>query len=196
MRTVTMITMMLLLITALGVSASAATWRILTTEVEVKAPVEKAWNAWTTPAGVKTFFAPDCYIEPRVDGAYDIFFTPDATPGERGAEDIRILSFEPLRRFAFTWNAPPRIPDIRRQRTMVILEFQPVDTGQTRVRFTQTGWGEGPSWDQAYEYFDHAWNQIVLPRFRYAMEVGPVDWKKVPDLKPVARTLKVILKES
>jgi hypothetical protein len=60
----------------------------------------------------------------------------------------------------------------------VIIEFQPVDTGQTRVRFTQIGWGQGPSWDQAYEYFDHAWNQVVLPRFRYAMEVGQLIERK------------------
>jgi hypothetical protein len=31
----------------------------------------------------------------------------------------------------------------------------------------------------------------VLPRFRYAMEVGAVDWEKRPKLPPVASTLKV-----
>jgi hypothetical protein len=53
------------------------------------------------------------------------------------------------------------------------------------------GWGEGVSWDEAYEYFDHAWNEVVLPRFRYAMEVGAVDWKNRPKLPPVAPTLKI-----
>jgi hypothetical protein len=31
----------------------------------------------------------------------------------------------------------------------------------------------------------------VLPRFRYAMEVGAVDWTNPPKLSPVAPTLKV-----
>jgi hypothetical protein len=30
-----------------------------------------------------------------------------------------------------------------------------------------------------------------LPRFRYAMEVGPVNWEKRPKLPPIAPTLKV-----
>jgi uncharacterized protein YndB with AHSA1/START domain len=183
---------LVILFAGLAIQTSAGT-RVLTTEIEVKAPVEKAWSAWTTPEGIKTFFAPGCNIEPRVDGAYDILFYPDGKPGERGAEGMRVLSFEPMRRFAFTWNAPPFLPDIRRQRTMVIVELEPNGAGRTRVRFTQMGWGDGPNWDKAYEYFDHAWNAIVLPRFRYAMEVGPIDWNKIPELQPVAPTIKLRL---
>jgi len=43
----------------------------------------------------------------------------------------------------------------------------------------------------ANEYFDHAWNEFVLPRFRYAMEVGAVNWEKTPKVPPIASTLKV-----
>jgi uncharacterized protein YndB with AHSA1/START domain len=169
---------------------AGASIRILTTEFEVNAPIEKVWDAWTTADGIKTFFAPDCKVELRVDGAYEMYFSPEAKPGERGGEGMRILGLEPMRRFAFTWSAPPTIPDIRGQRTMVILEFEKKDARRTLVRFTHLGWGEGPSWDKTYEYFDHAWNEVVLPRFRYAMEVGPVNWENRPKLPPVASTLK------
>ena len=96
-----------------------------------------------------------------------------------------------MRRFAFTWGAPPTIPYVRAQRTMVILEFEKKDTHRTIVRLTHLGWGDGASWDEAYEYFDHAWNEIVLPRFRHAMEVGAVNWEKTPKLPPIAQTLEV-----
>jgi uncharacterized protein YndB with AHSA1/START domain len=185
----------LLLMAGAAAQAGAAT-RVLTTELMVQAPAEKAWRAWTTAKGVKSFFAPGCNVELRVDGLYEILFAPEAQPGERGAEGQRVLGFEPMRRFAFTWNAPSTIPDIRAQRTVVVLEFEPVGAGRTRVRFTHLGWGEGESWDQAYNYFDRAWNEVVLPRFRYAMEVGPIDWKKIPQLEPVAPTLKVNLTAS
>lgn len=33
-------------------------------------------------------------------------------------------------------------------------------------------------------------NEVVLPNFRYAMVVGPVNWEKRPTLPPVARTRK------
>jgi len=183
-------TMLLLLITMLTMPAGASI-RMLTTEFEVNAPIEKVWDAWTTPDGIKTFFAPACKVELRVYGAYEIYLSPEAKPGERGGEGMRILGLEPMRRFAFTWTAPPTIPDIRGQRTMVILEFEKKDARRTLVRFTQLGWGEGASWDEAYEYFDHAWNEVVLPRFRYAMEVGAINWEKTPKVPPLASTLKV-----
>jgi uncharacterized protein YndB with AHSA1/START domain len=182
----------MLLVALLTVSTSAST-RVLTAEFEVNAPIEKVWNAWTTPEGVKTFFAPDCNIEPRLGGSYEILFHADAKAGERGAEGTRILDMEPARRFVFTWNEPPTIPEIHDQQTIVVLEFHPVNANRTRVRFTQMGWGEGASWDQAYDYFDHGWNEAVLTRFRYAMEVGPIDWKNQPKLPPVAETLKANL---
>ena len=182
-------TLLLLLTAMLPLSASASD-RMLTTEFEVNAPIEKVWNAWTTPDGIKTFLAPDCKVDLRVDSSYEIYFIPNARPGERGSEGMRILDLEPMRRFAFTWSAPPTIPDIRAQRTMVILEFEKKNANHTLVRFAHLGWGEGASWDQAYEYFDHAWNAIVLPRFRYAMEVGAINWEKTPKLPPVTPTLK------
>jgi len=183
-------TMFLLLMTMLTVPARASN-RMLATEFEVNAPIEKVWDAWTTPEGIKTFFAPDCKVELRVDGAYEMYFLPDARPGERGGEGMRILGLEPMRRLAFTWGAPPTNAYVRGQRTMVILEFEKKDARRTLVRFIHLGWGEGASWDEAYEYFDHAWNEFVLPRFRYAMEVGAVNWEKTPKVPPIASTLKV-----
>lgn len=194
MRNAKMFFVLTLLALAVLATAASAGTRILTVELDLNVPLDKAWKGWTTPEGVKTFFAPGCNIEGRVDGAYEILFFPSAKPGQRGAEGMRVLALEPMRRFAFTWNAPPNLPDIRQQRTMVIVEFEPLGADRTRVRFTQMGWGEGRSWDQAYEYFNQAWNEVVLPRFRHAMEVGPIDWSKAPALKPVAKTLKVELK--
>jgi uncharacterized protein YndB with AHSA1/START domain len=182
----------LLFILVHSLSAYAAV-RVLQAAFEVNAPTEKAWSAWATPEGVKTFFAPGCNIEPKVDRAYDIYLDPTARPGSRGAEGMRIVSYEPNRRIAFTWNAPATIPEIRGQRTLVVLEFKPAGANRTQVRFTEMGWGEGEQWDKAYDYFDHAWNGIVLPRFKHAMDIGPIDWKNIPDLKPVVPSMKATL---
>ena len=51
-----------------------------------------------------------------------------------------------MKRFAFTWNAPPSIAASRGKRTVVVLDFTPAGRGATRLRFTQLGWGEGPDW--------------------------------------------------
>jgi uncharacterized protein YndB with AHSA1/START domain len=177
---------------ALGATAEAGE-RILRTEIVVDGPVEQVWRAWATEEGVRTFFAPGSRIEPRVDGAYEILFFPEAPPGRRGAEGARLLVLEPPTRIAFTWDAPPHLPRIRGQRTIVYVDLARMDERRTRLRFTHLGWGRGADWDQAYEYFDHAWSAVVLPRLRERFARGPIDWARVPKLAPVARTLKAEL---
>jgi uncharacterized protein YndB with AHSA1/START domain len=167
--------------------------RVLRTELTVDAPIDDVWRAWTTEEGVRTFFAPAGRIEPRVDGAYDIYFFPERPAGQRGAEGMRILAFEPPRRLVFTWNAPPDIPAVRAQRTTVEIALEPAGPARTKLRFTHAGWGEGPDWDKAYGYFDQAWNAVVLPRLVHRFARGPVDWARRPDLRPVTDTLRVAL---
>jgi uncharacterized protein YndB with AHSA1/START domain len=159
------------------------------------APVEAVWRAWTTDAGIRSFFARGSHIDLRVDGAYEVFFDPSEPAGKRGADDMRILALEPARRLAFTWNAPMDQPFARSQRTVVTLEMEPAGQGRTRLRFTHGGWGEGADWDRAFAYFDRAWGAFVLPNLRHSLANGPIDWAKRPTLPPVADTLAVELVE-
>jgi uncharacterized protein YndB with AHSA1/START domain len=172
---------------------AAAGDRVLRGEVMLEAGVGDVWNAWTTEDGIRTFFAPDAHIDLRVDGAYEIFFNPSAPPGQRGADGARILVLEPRKRLAFTWNAPTDQPEVRKQRTVVTLEFSEAGEGRTRLRMTHWGWGEGPEWDRAYEYFDRAWSHSVLPRLKRRFEKGPIDLSERPELAAVAPTLKLDL---
>jgi uncharacterized protein YndB with AHSA1/START domain len=164
--------------------------RILRAEVEVAASREEVWSAWTTEAGIRTFLARGAHIEPRVDGAYEIFFDPNAPAGQRGGDGLRILVYEPPRRLAFTWNAPPAQPVVRAQRTVVTLDLVEQGAGRTRLRLTHSGWGEGAEWDAAYAYFDKAWGGFVLPSLVQRFAHGPIDWEHPPALEPLAATLR------
>jgi uncharacterized protein YndB with AHSA1/START domain len=150
-------------------------------EVIVSAEAEAVWEAWTTPDGITSFFAPACNVALEVDGRYEILFAPHAQPGSRGSEDARILALQPLKMLSFTWNAPPHLREVRQQRTHVVVRLHPLSDGQTRVTLVHDGWGEGGEWDQAYEYFVRAWNEVVLPRLRFRFSVGPIDWQNPPD---------------
>ena len=66
------------------------TERVIRADITVKAGVEEVWEAWTTAAGVKTFFAPDCNVVLQVDGPYEMLFNPEAEPGKRGGEGVYI----------------------------------------------------------------------------------------------------------
>ncbi|MFH1312320.1 MAG: SRPBCC domain-containing protein [Candidatus Eisenbacteria bacterium] len=154
--------------------------RVIQDEVVVEAGLDAVWDAWTTSEGIKSFFAPACSIDLRVDGAYEMLFDPGAEPGSRGGEGVRILAIEPKTMLSFTWNAPPHLANVRKQWTHVVIRLEAAGAGRTRVRMIHDGWGEGEEWDQAFEYFTRAWKQMVLPRLRYRFSTGPVDWENPP----------------
>jgi uncharacterized protein YndB with AHSA1/START domain len=169
----------LLLATLALVSSGAvrAEERALHKEVLVKAPVADVWNAWTTTEGIKTFFAPDAKVDARPDGPFEIYINPYAEPGMKGADGMRFLAVQPQKMLSYTWNAPPSLPEARRQRTVVIVRFEPAADNQTRVSLTHLGWGDGGEWDKAYAYFDHAWGN-VLGNLQKRFAEGPIDWSE------------------
>jgi len=150
--------------------------RAIDKQVDVPATADEVWSAWTTREGIRSFFAPDASIDPRVGGAFQIHFDPGAPEGSRGADDMRFLALQPKRMLTFDWNAPPTLPEARTQRTFVIVRLVPLTERSTRVTLHHTGWGEGGDWDKAYGYFDRAWGN-VLANLRRRFEHGPLDWK-------------------
>jgi uncharacterized protein YndB with AHSA1/START domain len=160
-----------------GVTATAPRdERAIRKEALVRAPVADVWNAWTTSAGIQSFFAPEAKVEPRPEGAFRLHFNPYAPPGSKGADDMRFLALQKERLVSFTWNAPPHLPDARLQRTVVIVRMEPAGERETRVRLTHLGWGDGGEWDKAYDYFDRAWGN-VLANLQKRFNEGPIDWK-------------------
>lgn len=154
--------------------------RVITAHIDVPGSLDEVWEAWTTEAGARTFFAPACRIDLRPDGAYAMLFDLDAQPGKQGGEGVRLLAIQPKAMLSLTWNAPPELPLVRGQRTHVTVRFIALEPHQTRVTLRHEGWGQGGEWDRAYGYFERAWRQVVLPRLRYRFVHGPIDWEHCP----------------
>jgi uncharacterized protein YndB with AHSA1/START domain len=157
------------------VDASAAPERMIEKQVTVPAPIEDVWNAWTTTEGIKSFFAPDARVEARVGGPFEVYMNPYAPAGLKGADDMRFLAVQKPSMVSFTWNAPPSQPEIRAQRTVVIVRLKPVSEKETEVTIHHVGWGEGEKWDATYAYFDKAWGN-VLANLQKRFREGPVDF--------------------
>ena len=166
----------------LGLCMTAvAAERAIDKEVLVDATVDQVWEAWTTKAGITSFFAPDADIDARVGGAFHLFINPYAAPGMKGADTMRYLALQPKTMLSFDWNAPPSLPNVRGQHTVVILRFSP-EGAKTRLMLHQVGWGSpdganGKEWDAAYKYFDGAWSNVLANlQKRFAAGGQPVDW--------------------
>lgn len=152
--------------------------------IDINAPVDKVWNQWTTSEGIHNFFAPASKLDLKPLGSFDIYFTPDAPAGRRGAEGNLILAIQENEMLTFTWDAPNDWPEIRKQRTFVTLRFKSLSSSKTRLTFTQTGWGTSGEWNEVYRYFETAWSKVVLPNLKYSLEVGPLDWRDFPKRLP------------
>ncbi|MCC7216069.1 MAG: SRPBCC domain-containing protein [Burkholderiales bacterium] len=163
---------------ATGVGAAE---RAIVKEVVVAATPQQVWDAWTTRAGITSFFAPDARVEAKVGGAFHVYIDPLAEPGLKGADDMRFMALQPPKMLSFDWNAPPSLPEVRKQRTFVVVRIEPVADARTRVTLTHTGWGDGGEWDKAHAYFDRAWGN-VLANLGKRFETGPVDWTEWLDM--------------
>ena len=160
---------------AAALTPAQAAERAIDKSVEIAATLDQAWDAWTTRAGIASFFAPDAVIDARVGGAFSIHIDPGAPAGSRGADDMRFMALQPKKMISFDWNAPPHLPEARAQRTFVVVRFEPLGERSTRVSLHHTGWGDGGEWDKAYAYFDRAWGG-VLANLKKRFDQGPQDW--------------------
>jgi peptidyl-tRNA hydrolase, PTH1 family len=144
----------------------------------VPAGIETVWDLWTTPEGVKQFFAPAVGEFGADPGdPYEILFNPSADEGARGNEGGALITVDPPKRLAFTWTAPPEIPELRDagERTRVSLQFKRKGADATLVTLTQTGFGESEAWDQNLAYFEEAW-KTVLQRLDGVCAGKVMDW--------------------
>ncbi len=141
-------------------------------EIDLDASVPEVWKAWTTEEGLRSFLAPACKIEIKPDGPFEIFFFPDNPPGKRGADGQRVMAVEHEKMLSFTWNFPEDLPEIREQRTIVILKFLPRGTG-SKLKLIQAGWGDGADWQEGRKYFEYAWGKVVFSRLKEALDKHP-----------------------
>jgi uncharacterized protein YndB with AHSA1/START domain len=156
--------------------------KVIVCQVDVPAPLADVWRAWTTEEGAQSFFAPKCRIDLKAGGAYEMLFDLGAAQGDQGGEGMVLLAIQPMRMLAFTWNAPPHLPEVRGQMTHVVVRLSEIESGETRVVLHHDGWGDGGEWDDAYQYFSRVWPNVVLRRLRHRFQNGPIDWSNPPSL--------------
>ncbi len=163
--------------------------RALTFTTDINAPVDTVWSRWTTPAGIKRFFAVSSRVELQTLGYLEILFNPSAPEGQRGAENNRVLAWQQNKMLSFTWDAPPNFPNIRKQRTVIIVRFNELPGKRTNVTLTQIGFGSDKDWDDVYNYFGHAWAEYVLPNLKYSCETPGSNLSNIPKGLPAAKKL-------
>lgn len=131
-------------------------------EVKVGAPVEDVWHAWTDEDEITGWFSPEANIEPRLGGAYELFFDPQ-DHDHMSTKGCVITEFEPVNRLGFDWKGPDQFADLMNDPdalTRVKVEFREYEGG-TRVSLEHGGWGDGEGWADAREWHRRAWEGVL-----------------------------------
>ena len=108
-------------------------------------------------------------VEPRVGGAYELFWNPDESrPDHDSTIGCRVLSIDRPRLLAFSWRGSDEVADVMNvegaPQTSVTVQLLPRPSG-TRLVVVHEGWGEGDGWARARAWFDRAWSG-ALERLR------------------------------
>lgn len=138
------------------------TTRVIHEQITLNAPPEKVYQLWTTEQGLISFFAPECKIEIKPLGAFEMYFLLNNKYGDKGSEGCKVLSFVPNRMLSFTWNAPPHLPLARKElSTVVVIFFHDAGNNKTNLELFNHGYPEGGEFDLALEYFKKAWVNVL-----------------------------------
>lgn len=135
--------------------------RALTKTITIDAPRPDVYRAWTDAEAFKAAYAPEsealtAHIDPAIGGRYEWLFD-----GETGSNGCKVLCYLPGDLIAFTWDAPPNL-ETRGTKTWVVVRLTDAENGSTKVTLTHAGFGTGDEWDATRDYFDRAWDHVLM----------------------------------
>jgi len=134
-------------------------------ELKFEEPLTKTpevlWQEWTDPRKITDWFSPEANIEPRLGGAYELFFDP-SNHDSMSTKGCRITEFRPFSRLAFQWKGPDQYAHFMNDppQTSVEVTLTPKGHG-TELIIRHTGWKQSPEWMEAKEWHDKAWRGVL-----------------------------------
>lgn len=152
-----------------GSAHPAATTVPVSHERIIELPRAEVWKLFATGEGWKKFFGVEMRIELRPGGKFEALFGADAPAGKKGSEGCTVLSFVPEQMLSYTWNAPPKFAHARARFTWVVVHFDDLAPGRTRVRLDHLGFAEQAAdnpdhkaeWEEVRGYFEAAWVKVL-----------------------------------
>ena len=137
-------------------------------ETAIDSSVDSIWEAWTKNELITKWFSPEANIEPRVGGAFELFFDP-SNHNHECTKGCVFTKVEKNRILEFTWKGPGQFSDFMNNPsslTTVKLEFF-VEGEKTKLKFEHSGWGDSVDWDKARNWHEEQWNAVLNELKKY-----------------------------
>ena len=119
---------------------------------------ERAWQLFTTQAGLESWLAPAAEVELRVGGRYALYWQP-GTREDNSTIGCAITALATEELIAFQWRSPVMFKPFANGAdplTHVVVSFART-AGGTRVHLVHSGWRSAPEWEEARVWQERAW---------------------------------------
>ncbi len=131
-------------------------------EILISNSLDTVWNHWTSSDLITKWFPPEANIEPKLNGAFELFFNPE-NHMQQSTIGCKIIIFEHKKQLGFTWKDPDgfsRLMNNEDNLTQVVINFKEVN-GKTIIKLTHKGWGDSEEWDKAKDWHYAAWDMSL-----------------------------------
>ncbi len=129
---------------------------VLVQTVEIDAPVEKVWAAYTTTEGWKSWVAPHAEFDLRLGGVIRTNYRPDGSIDAPDANTLRVVNYVPLRLLTLQADVSKNWPEIMQAQAdhmFNVIVFERIDAGATRIHSYGTGYRDTPEFHQMMKFF-------------------------------------------
>jgi len=135
--------------------ATADGAKTLQQSVVIAAPAAALWKAFADTAEFKRWNAPVAAIDLRVGGVLEATYDPKRALGDPDNIKNRVVTFLPERLIVFqNIQAPHGLPHADLfQKTVTVVQFEPLSPARTRVTISCTGWATDAESGRLYAFF-------------------------------------------
>ena len=154
----------------------AAGQRALQLSMDVPAPPHAVFEAFATSEGFKSWAVAVARIDLRTGGEIEASYDPKARIGDPNNIRNQIVTFIPDHLLVLRNIQAPKgfAGEGEFQKTVAVVEFDPIAGGGTRVRLTNTGYGPSPEAQTVYGHFEWG-NAYTLAELKKRFETGSID---------------------
>jgi len=140
-------------------------------KTRLQAPVKDVWHAWTDSNIITKWFSPHANIDPKLGGAYELFFDP-TNHEHQCTKGCKITRFDPCAHLSFSWRGPEELHHVMNPDnppTNVHVSLNGLGA-ETEVTIIHDGWSLGKEWKKAKDWHQNAWMQVVSSLEKYFNE--------------------------
>ncbi len=128
-------------------------------QIVIERPLARVFEAWIKPEMLERWLARKAVVDPRVGGAYELFWDPE-DPEADDTAGCRIIGLVPDAELSFSWKGPKEFAAVMGDKTSIFVRLEPREES-TLLRFVHRGWGSGSDWDKARRSQAEAWKEAL-----------------------------------